>query len=105
MSTRALVVEATCRVMNGQGGRAQATREFATFTGRLIELLDWLVAEGAAQVRMVATGVYWKPVWHVLEEAASLALYKRLCGWRVPPAGWPGAVARVAEEDHRDDCH
>lgn len=52
----------------------QETREFATFTGRLVELRDWLVAEDVTQVAMDATGVYWRPVWHVLEEAASLEL-------------------------------
>jgi transposase len=62
-------VMATIRTPNGRGGRAQATREFATFTGRLVELRDWLAAEGVTQVAMEATGVYWKPVWHVLEDA------------------------------------
>lgn len=62
-------VMATLRTPNGRGGRAQATREFATFTGRLVELRDWLAAEGVTQVAMEATGVYWKPVWHVLEDA------------------------------------
>ena len=67
-------VMATVRSANGVGGRAQATREFATFTGRLVELRDWLVAEGVSQVAMEATGVYWKPVWHVLEATSSLGL-------------------------------
>ena len=31
-------------------------------------LADWLEAEGVTHVAMEATGVYWKPVWHVLEE-------------------------------------
>jgi hypothetical protein len=38
--------------------RAQLTREFATFTGRLVELRDWLVPAGVTQVAMEATGVY-----------------------------------------------
>jgi len=63
-------VMATIRTPDGRGGRAQATREFATFTGRLVELRDWLVSEGVTQVAMEATGVYWKPVWHVLEAAS-----------------------------------
>jgi transposase len=67
-------VMATIRTPNGRGGRAQATREFATFTGRLVELRDWLVSEGVSQVAMEATGVYWKPVWHVLEQAPRLEL-------------------------------
>jgi transposase len=62
-------VMATIRTPDGAGGRAQATREFATFTGRLVELRDWLVGEGVTQVAMEATGVYWKPVWHVLGDS------------------------------------
>ena len=62
-------VMSTVRVPDGQGGRAQETREFLTFTNRLVELRDWLVSQGVTQVAMEATGVYWKPVWHVLEDA------------------------------------
>jgi transposase len=46
--------------------RTQDVREFRTWTSSLRELRDWLAAEGVSQVAMEATGVYWKPVWHVL---------------------------------------
>lgn len=62
-------VMATVRFPDVGGGRAQQTRQFGTFTRRLVELRDWLVAEGVTQVAMEATGVYWKPVWYVLEAA------------------------------------
>jgi transposase len=62
-------VMATVRSPGEGGGRAQATREFSTFTNRLVELRDWLVEAGVTEVAMEATGVYWKPVWHVLENA------------------------------------
>jgi transposase len=39
-------VMATVRSPRAVGGRAQRTREFATFTSRLVELREWLVAEG-----------------------------------------------------------
>lgn len=55
-------VMATVRTPDGTGGRATQTREFLTFTGRLVELRDWLMSEGVTQVAMEATGVYWKPV-------------------------------------------
>lgn len=61
-------VMATVRSPQGRR-RRQETREFGTFTGRLVELRDWLTAEQVTQVAMEATGVYWKPVWHVLEAA------------------------------------
>jgi len=34
---------------------------------------DWLGEQGVTHVAMEATGVYWKPVWHVLEESFELA--------------------------------
>jgi len=53
----------------GVGGqRRQQIRTFATFSGELERLADWLQAEGVTQVVMEATGQYWKPVWYVLEE-------------------------------------
>jgi len=49
--------------------RVQEVREFSTFTSGLVELRDWLIDRGVSQVAMEATGVYWRPVWHVLEDA------------------------------------
>jgi transposase len=54
--------------------RAQQVREFSTYTAGLEELRDWLVAEQVSLVVMEATGVYWKPPWHVLENVPSLTL-------------------------------
>lgn len=50
--------------------RRQELREFRTFSGDLQRLREWLVAEGVTQVAMEATGVFWKPVWYVLEGAS-----------------------------------
>ncbi len=49
-------------------------RTVATTTAELLALADWLTAHGCTHVAMEATGVYWKPVWHVLEEAFTLVL-------------------------------
>jgi len=49
-------------------------RRFATTTRGLLELADWLRAAGCSHVAMEATGVYWKPVWHVLEGEFELVL-------------------------------
>ena len=49
-------------------------REFATTTAGLLELAAWLTEAGCTHVAMEATGVYWKPVWHVLEDEASFTL-------------------------------
>ena len=52
----------------GGRGRAQEVQEFSTFTRQLERLRDWLVEQHVTLVVMEATGVYWKPVWHVLTE-------------------------------------
>ncbi len=49
-------------------------REFASTTAGLLELAAWLTEAGCTHVAMEATGVYWKPVWHVLEDEASFTL-------------------------------
>jgi transposase len=50
------------------------TRSFATTTGALIELQEWLSSHAVTHVAMEATGVYWRPVWHLLEEHFELVL-------------------------------
>lgn len=47
--------------------KQQRTRVFGTFTRDLLALADWLKEHGITQVAMEATGVYWRPVWAVLE--------------------------------------
>ena len=67
-------VMACIRTPDPAGERAQQVKEFSTFTGDLRRLREWLVASGVTQVAMEATGVYWRPVWHVLEEETSFEL-------------------------------
>jgi transposase len=43
-------------------------RTFETTTASLIGLRDWLTANKCTHVAMEATGVYWKPVWHILSD-------------------------------------
>ena len=49
-------------------------RSFDSTTRALLELADWLAAHGCTHVAMEATGIYWKPVWHVLEDGFELIL-------------------------------
>jgi transposase len=51
----------------GRRKRDSEVRTFDTFTDGLVELRDWLIASAVSEVAMEATGVYWKPVWDVLE--------------------------------------
>src|SRR5688572_7522295 len=43
------------------------TRTYSTMTRDLVELADWLVSEGVTHAAMESTGVYWKPVYNLLE--------------------------------------
>jgi len=43
-------------------------RTFQTTTADLLRLSEWLAANGCTHVAMEATGVYWKPVWHILDD-------------------------------------
>jgi transposase len=43
-------------------------KTFKTTTGELMALSDWLSDEGCTHIAMEATGVYWKPVWHILSD-------------------------------------
>jgi transposase len=52
--------------VSGEGLRTQ-TKEFETFTSSLTSLKEWLLDNGITHVAMESTGVYWKPVYHVLE--------------------------------------
>lgn len=49
-------------------------RTVATTTAGLLELAAWLAEAGCTHVAMEATGVYWKPVWHILEGQCTLVL-------------------------------
>lgn len=52
----------------------QEVRSFGTTTTALLELADWLSEHDCTHVAMEATGVYWKPVWHILEAEFELVL-------------------------------
>lgn len=55
-------------------GVTEQVRTFDTTTSGLMELATWLDAERCTHVAMEATGVYWKPVWHILEARFELVL-------------------------------
>jgi transposase len=60
-------VSACVSVCPAEGGKQQQVRVFGTFTSDLLALADWLKEAGVTHVAMEATGVYWRPVWAVLE--------------------------------------
>src|SRR3954454_25179888 len=57
-----------------RGGTQQQLRRFGTMTRDLLELSDWLACNQVTHVAMESTGVYWKPVWNVLEATFTILL-------------------------------
>jgi transposase len=68
------LVVATVRVPGPAGDRVSHTETFGTTTTSLLALHDWLQAFGVTHVALESTGVYWKPVYHVLEDTFELLL-------------------------------
>jgi transposase len=71
------------RVTDG-GEYTQESRTFGTVTAELLALGDWLAARGVRQVAMESTGVYWKPVFHILEHGFEVMLVNAQHIKRVP---------------------
>ena len=67
-------VVATVRVPGADGQRRIVTETFGTMTPDLIALREWLQAYGVTHVALESTGVYWNPVYYVLEDAFELLL-------------------------------
>ncbi len=66
-------VVACARIME-DGKVEQHVETFGTMTSDLERLRDWLTSHGCTHVAMESTGVFWKPVWHVLEGRFELVL-------------------------------
>ena len=57
-----------CLLISGARGKEQhEIRRFGTMTRDLLALADWLQSQQVTPVAMESTGVYWKPVWNILE--------------------------------------
>jgi transposase len=94
-------LKACVRVPGPRGGRRQQIKTFAATTGSLLRLRDWLMEQHVTVVGMEATGDYWKPVYHVLEDAVEVQLLNAAHMHNVPgrksdvsDSAW---IARLAE--------
>jgi transposase len=63
-----------CKRIVEPGNVRREVKTFGTTTGALYELFDWLGNDQVTHVVLESTGVYWKPVWHVMEEGFELIL-------------------------------
>lgn len=62
---RFVVVCLSCLQANGK--RSKEVRQFSTMTNEILVMKEWLKASGCSHIAMESTGVYWKPIFHVLE--------------------------------------
>jgi transposase len=61
-----------CLIVPGPDGTpAKEIRTFGTMTDELLALADWLAGAGCTHVAMESTGVYWQPIYNLLEARAS----------------------------------
>ena len=64
-----------CLIVPGPRGKPQKeVRTFGTMTADLLALADWLQAAQCTHVAMESTGVFWKPVYNLLEDQFTLLL-------------------------------
>lgn len=63
-----------CALLVEAGQREKQMRRFGTTTSDILQLADWLRHLGVTHVAMESTGVYWKPVWNLLEGSFQLLL-------------------------------
>ncbi len=64
-----------CLIVPGTAGKpTKEIRRFGTLTPDLLALADWLAAAGCRQIAMESTGVYWKPIYNLLEDQFELLL-------------------------------
>jgi transposase len=65
--------ETAVATVNGKGIKEE-TKTYNTFTSSLIEMKEWLMSNGITHIAMESTGVYWKPVFNILEDSFEILL-------------------------------
>jgi len=63
-----------CLSIIQHGERHKELRQVSTMTSDILALKDWLKASGCRQIAMESTGVYWKPLFHLLEDEFEIVL-------------------------------
>ncbi|MCI0691690.1 IS110 family transposase [candidate division KSB1 bacterium] len=68
------IVWACLMIVQADGSIAKTIRRFTTMTNDLLKLRDWLEENQCQYVVMESTGVYWKPIYNILEDVAEITL-------------------------------
>jgi transposase len=63
-----------CILVNGSDGKQRHVRRFGTMTRDVTALANWLTGHDVQKLAMESTGVYWKPIWNLLEDRFDLML-------------------------------
>ena len=74
LDVHAKTVVACVRTPNPDGTRQSHVRTFGTTTSALLELAQWLTETGCAHAAVESTGVYWQPVYNILEGTGEVIL-------------------------------
>jgi transposase len=67
-------VVACLSIVQANGQRRKEVRQFSTMTADILVLKEWLKASGCRQIAMESTGVFWNPIFHVLEGEVEIVL-------------------------------
>lgn len=62
------------RLVRPDGQVDKVVRRYSTMTRELLALGDWLAESGVTHVAMESTGVFWKPIWNLLEDRVTIVL-------------------------------
>jgi len=67
-------IEACVRRIELNGRLHQETRHWGSMTEDLLAMADWMTAQGVTHVAMESTGVFWKPIFNILEDRFTVLL-------------------------------
>jgi DNA-binding NarL/FixJ family response regulator len=67
-------VEACVRRIEPNGRLHQQIRHWGTMARDLLAMADWMIAQGVTHVAMESTGVFWKPIYNILESRFTMLL-------------------------------
>jgi transposase len=97
-----------CRIVPGADGTPRKEiRTFGTLTSELLALADWLSEAGCTHVAMESTGVFWKPIYNLLEDQFAVLVVnaQHMKAFTTDSPQWKlGGLDRHGRGDRSDPC-
>ena len=75
-------VKACLKIPGSDGRPSKEVRTYATKTQNILEMRDWLKEQGCTHIALESTGVYWKPIYNLLEEDFEILVAHLRCSNR-----------------------